>query len=326
MRRRDFIILLAGAMAAWPLAARAQQVAMPVIGFLGNTSPALFQSRIVALRNGLNDNGYIDGHNLAIEYRWAEGQYDRLPALAAELVGGKVDLIVTGGTPATRAGKAATSTIPIVFAGVGDPVAAGLVDSLARPGGNVTGFSILATELTPKRLEVLLQLVPTTEIVGLLVNPNNTNTERAIGDAKEVAQAKSVTLHVLTAKTKAEIDAAFASMTDGRTWGLIVQPDGFFIGQRQQLATLALRSKVPTIFGFRDFIEAGGLISYGPSLSAAFRQAGDYAGRVLKGARPSDLPVQQPTTFELIINLKTAREVGLPVPQSLLARADEVIE
>jgi putative tryptophan/tyrosine transport system substrate-binding protein len=325
MIRREFIALAGGAAVAWPLALRAQQKSMPMIGFLGSASPGRTAPLLAAFHQGLGETGYVEGQNLAFEYRWAEGRYDRLPALAADLVVRKVDLIAADGIPAALAAKAATSTIPIVFS-VGDPVDLGLVASLARPGGNLTGVSTMAPELSSKRLELLSELVPQVGVIALLVNPTNSNTERIIGDMQEAARAKGVQLHILNAGTESEIDAAFATLVQLHAGALVVGGDPFFGNWREQLVTLAARHGVPAIYQWREFTEAGGLISYGASFTAAFRQVGIYAGRILKGAKPDDLPVQQPTTFELIVNLKTAKELGLTVPPSILARADEVIE
>ena len=325
MRRRELVLLFGGAlMAAHPL--RAQQKAVPVIGFLSSRSPSEAATVVAAFHQGLAGTGYVEEQNLAIEYRWAEGRYDRLPALAADLVGRKVDVIVaTGGTPSAVAAKSATSTIPIVFIS-SDPVKYGLVASFSRPGGNATGFSVLGDELLPKRLELLSELVPQVRVIALLVNPNNTDTERSLGDMQDAARVKRVQLHILKADTESGIDAAFTSLVQLHARALVVGADPFFDGRREQLVTLASRHAVPAIYWMREYAASGGLISYGPSLAAAYRQAGIYAGRVLKGAHPADLPVQQPAKFELVINLNSARALGLAVPQSILARADEVIE
>jgi putative tryptophan/tyrosine transport system substrate-binding protein len=325
MMRRELVLLFGGAlMAAHPL--RAQQKAMPVIGFLSSRSPGEAASVVAAFHQGLAGTGYVEGQNLAIEYRWAEGRYDRLPALADDLVGRKVDVIVaTGGTPSAVAAKGATSTIPIVFIS-SDPVKYGLVASFSRPGGNATGFSVLGDELLPKRLELLSELVPQVRVIALLVNPNNTDTERSLGDMQDAARVKGVQLHILKADSQSGIDAAFTSLVQLHAGALVVGPDPFFDGRREQLVALASRHAVPAIYWLREYAASGGLISYGPSLAAAYRQAGIYAGRILDGANPADLPVQQPTTFELVVNLKTAKALGLSVPPSILARADEVIE
>jgi putative tryptophan/tyrosine transport system substrate-binding protein len=326
MRRRELMLLLGGAMTAWPFATRAQQKAMPVISFLGSTSPGPYAPFVAAFRQGLAETGYVEGQNLAIEYRWAEGSYDRLPALATDLVGRKVDLIATSGSPSAPAAKGATSTIPIVFTALGDPVGAGLVASLARPGGNLTGSSIMAIELTAKRLELLYELVPQAGVIALLVNPNGLNAEPTIREAQKAARAKGVQLAILRTGTESEIDAAFASLVQLHAGGLIVGAEPFFTSRRDQLVALAARHAVPAIYELREFAASGGLISYGASITASYRLAGIYAGKILKGAKPADMPIEQPTKFELVINLKTANALGLTVPQSILARADEVIE
>ena len=326
MKRRKLMLMLGGA-AALPLAARAQQKAMPVVGFLDGGSPGPAAPFVAAFHQGLSETGYIEGRNLAIEYRWAEGGYDRLPALAADLVDHKVDVILAwGGTPVGLAAKTATSTIPIVFVGLSNPVGAGLVASLARPGGNVTGFSIFTFELIPKWLELISELAPQAKPIALLVNPNSPLTERVIRDAQEAARASGKQLDILKAESDSEIDAAFTSLLRQQAGGLIVAGDSFFFSRREWLAALALRHAVPAIFTSREAALAGGLISYGTNYKNASRGAGVYTGQILKGEKPADLPVQQPTKFELVINLKTAQALGVTVPQALLARADEVIE
>jgi len=302
----------------------AQQKAMPVIGLLGSTSTG---ANVLAFRQGLSDAGYLEGQNVAIEPRWAEGRYDRLPALAAELVGQKVDVIVTmGGTPPALAAKNATSTIPIVFS-TGDPVERGLVASLARPGGNLTGVSIMLTELMPKRLDLLSQLAPQAGVIALLVNPNNAiAAEPMIRNVREAARAKGLQFHILKAGTESEIEAAYAALAQLRDRALLVTLDPLFNNRIDQLVALAARYVIPAIYASRDFAAAGGLMSYGPSLVYSVRQQGVYAGKILNGARPADLPVEQPTRFELVVNLKTASVLGLTIPPSILARADEVIE
>jgi len=325
MKRRAFISFLGGAIAP-PLSARAQQKAMPVIGFLNGTSPGPFAPYLATFRQGLSETGYTEGQNVAIEYRWAEGHYDWLPELAADLVGRKVDVIAaTGGTPPAQAAKSATSAIPIVFAS-GNPVGDGLVTNLARPDGNLTGVSFLLVELHPKRLELLSELVPQARVIALLVNPNAANAERTIRDVQQAARTKGVQLPILKGSTAREIDAAFTSFVQLHAGAVLIGADPFFGSQREQLVALAARHAIPAIYFLREFAKAGGLISYGASLTGAYRQAGTYVGKILKGAKPADLPVQQPTTFELAINLTTAKALGLTVPQSLLARADEVIE
>jgi putative ABC transport system substrate-binding protein len=325
MKRRELMLLLGGAMTA-ARGLRAQQKAMPVIGFLHFGSPGPFAYQVAAFRQGLNQTGYVEGQDVAIETRWAEGRYDRLPALAADLVGRKVDLIVAEGPPSASAAKNATSTIPIVFTVGTDPVADGLVASLARPGGNLTGVSIMASELAAKRLELLSELVPQARVIALLVNPNNPIVESMIRDVQEASRAKGVQLLVLKAGSESEIDGAFASLVQWHAGALIVGDDVFFTTRREQLVALASRYRVPTIYPSRESVAAGGLISYGTSIMAVDRQLGIYAGKILKGAKPADLPVEQPTRFELVVNLNTAKDLGLTVPPSILARADEVIE
>jgi putative ABC transport system substrate-binding protein len=325
MNRREFITVIGGAAVSWPLAAHAQQKAMPVIGYLHFAAPA-YTPTATAFLQGLSETGYVEGQNVAIEYRWAEGQYDRLPAMAADLVGRKVDLIAAFGPPPAKAAKSATSTIPIVFEVGNDAVEAGLVASLARPGGNATGLSILFTQLTPKRLELLCELIPQAKTIALLVNPNSPTAEPSIRGAQEAARAKGVQLSILNASTESEIDAAFATFVNLQADGLIIAADPFFDTRREQLVAPAAHYKVPTIYFERAFSTAGGLISYGTSLPAVYRQMGIYAGRILKGEKPADLPVEQPTKFEMIINLKTAKVLGLTVPPKLIFTADEVIE
>jgi putative ABC transport system substrate-binding protein len=327
VNRRDLLTLLGGAALAWPLALRAQQKATPVIGYLSGSSPGPSAPQVAAFHQGLADSGYVEGQNLAVEYHWAEGNYDRLPALAAGLVDRKVDLIAaSGGPPSAQAAKGATSTIPIVFVSGDDPVAIGLVASLARPGGNLTGVSFLTVAVNQKRLELLSELVPEARVIALLVNPNNSITEGIITDVHQAARAKQVELHVLKAGSESEIDAAFASLAQLQAGAVVVASDAFLSSRRGRLVALASRHAVPAIYESREFATSGGLITYGTSLTAVYRQVGVYAGQILKGAKPADLPVQQPTKFELVINLKTAQALGLTVPQTLLARADEVIE
>jgi putative ABC transport system substrate-binding protein len=324
MKRREFITLL-GAAASLPLAARAQQKTVPVIGYFHFATPE-YTPMAASFLQGLKEAGYVAGQNVAIEYRWAEGQYDRLPAMAAELVGRKVDLIAAFGPPLARAAKNATATIPIVFEVGNDAVAAGLVASLARPGGNATGLSILFTQLTPKRLELLCELVPQARTIALLVNPNSPTAEPSIQGTQEAARAKGVQLSVLNASTDSQIDAAFATFATTPADGLVIAADPFFDTRRERLIGPAARSRMPTIYFSRESVAAGGLISYGSSLGDVYRQMGVYAARILKGEKPADLPVEQPTKFEMAINLKTANALGLRVPPKLIFTADEVIE
>lgn len=323
--RRAFCWTLAGVFVAPGIATAQTSKAMPVIGVLSANSASTSSGPFMtAFRQGLSEAGYVEGQNLAIEYRWSDGNYDRLSELAADLVGRKVDLIMAGSPPAARAARSATSTIPIIFRGGADPVGEGLVASLARPGGNVTGVST-ADDVTAKRFELLCELVLRARVIALLVNPNGGNAERVIRDVHEAARAKGLQLHVLKARSESEIDTAFASLVQLHPGALVVAADPFLSGQREQLVALASRSAVPSIYAWREFVASGGLMSYGASLTSAFRLVGNYVGKVLKGAKPADLPVQQAAKYELVINLKTAKSLGLTIPQSLLLRADEVI-
>jgi putative ABC transport system substrate-binding protein len=330
MKRREFMLVLSAAVMA-AQAVGAQQKAMTIIGWLNPSSPPANMGDLVRgrIHQGLSDTGFVEGQNMVSEYRWAEFHYDRLPALAADLVSRKVDLIIANaGSPTALAAKSATSTIPIVFTSVGDPVGIGLVASLARPGGNVTGFTNIGIELMPKLVELLTELVPQAKVVALLVNPSNAAAEGSIKNAQEAARVKGIQLPVLKAVTEGEIDTAFGSLGELQAGGLVVDADGFFnSGNRvAQIVALAARYAVPAVYAFPQSVSAGGLISYGTDPDAFYRQAGIYAGRILKGERPADLPVQQPTIFKLVVNLKTAKTLGLTVPPLILARADEVIE
>ena len=324
MKRRAFIAGLGGA-AVWPLAARAQQQAVPVSGFLNSASPGGYASNVAAFRQGLKEAGYVQGQNVAVEYRWADGQYDRLPAMAAELVRRQVTVIVAN-SPGNLAAKVATTTIPIVFTTASDPVQIGLVASLARPGGNVTGATEFGVEVTPKQLELAHELVPTATVIAVLVNPTNPNAEPVLRELQAAAHILGVQLHVLHASAEREFDTVFASLGQLGAGALVIGPDPLFIAQSEQLAASALRHAVPAISSIRDFVAAGGLMSYGGSNPDMYRIAGVYAGRILKGEKPADLPVQQATKIELIINLKTAKALGLEIPLSIWLRADEVIE
>jgi putative ABC transport system substrate-binding protein len=328
MRRRKFIELMGGTAVGWPLAARAQQRPLPLIGFLSNASPDLYTTRLRAFRKGLKDQEYVEGQNVAIEYRWAGGQNNRLPVLAAELVHRPVDVIAAGGgTPAALAAKTATATIPIVFAVSADPIKIGLVASLNRPGGNLTGITNLNLELGPKRLELLRELIPTATIIALLINPTSPSiAEDFLRALQPAASTLRLQLHVLQASTEQDFDRAFAALAQLRADALLIMPDVFFNSRIEQLAALSLRHLVPAIFEYRPFVAAGGLISYGSDETEYYRLVGIYAGRILKGEKPADLPVVQSTKVELLINLKTAKALGITVPLALSGRADEVIE
>jgi len=328
MKRREFITLLGGAAASWPIAARAQQPAMPLIGFLSSETPSGYAFRAAAFRQGLSEAGYVESRNVAIEYRWAEGHYDRLPALAADLVRRQVAVIAAAGTQSALAAKAATTTIPIVFSTAADPVAEGLVASLARPGGNATGVNNLATELVQKQIEKLHQMVPAATAIAALVNPTNPTLAEP---ATKAVQAAGRTLglkmiHIIQASTERDIDAAFATLFRLGAGALVVCPDTFFTSRRDQIAALAIRHAIPVIYHLRELPAAGGLMSYGPSATDGYRRVGIYAARILKGERPGDLPVQRATKFDLVINLTTAKVLGLEVPFYLQQLADEVIE
>ena len=327
MRRRTAITLLGGVAIAWPLAGQAQQAAIPVIGFLSGASPAPFAHLAAAFRQGLNETGFIDGQHLVIEYRWAEGRFDRLPVMANELVARQVAVLVaTGGDGSALAAKAATSTIPIVFSAGGDPVANGLVASLGRPGGNLTGVSLFTTLLEAKRLGLLREALPSATTIGLLADERDSSAGGMVKDAEEGARRLGVRLVVVKAEADGEFDAAFASLVQQRADALVIGNSPFFNNRRERLVALAARHKLPAIYEFREFAMAGGLMSYGTHLADMYRQIGVYTGRILKGAKPGDLPVLQPTRFELFINLKTAKALGLTIPQTLLLRADEVIQ
>jgi putative tryptophan/tyrosine transport system substrate-binding protein len=321
VKRREFIAFLGGAAVAWPLAALAQESAMPVVGYLNGRSRDTDTPFLVAFHRGLNETGYVEGRNVTIEYRWAEGQYDRLPEMAADLVRRQV-AVIAANTPAAPVAKAATTKTPIVFLTADDPVENGLVTSLNRPGGNITGVSLISGALGGKQLGLLRELVPAATLVGFLVNPTNPNSQAYVRGVQEAARTLGQQIHILNASTETEIDTAF----QGRAAALVVAPDGFFISRSDQLVMLAVHHAVPTMYPFREFTAASGLISYGVSLSDQYRQFGIYTGKILQGAKPADLPVLQPTTFELVINLKTAKMIGLTIPPGVLAIADEVIE
>ena len=325
MRRREFIGIAGGA-AVWPLAARAQQKAVPVIGYLSVGVPDRAGPFLAAFRQGLSETGHVDGQTVAVEYRWAEGHYDRLPGLADDLVRRKVDVIVATPFSVAVAAQNATSSIPIVFISGVDPVAAGLVTSLPRPGGNLTGVNFLTAELVPKRIELISDLVSHAKSIALLLNPNNSNADRVIRYGQDAARERGERLDVIKAGTEAEIDAAFNMIRELNADGLVIGPDTFLYNQAERIAELALRHPIPASGESREFVAAGGLVSYGTKYTAVYREVGAYVGRILNGAKPADLPVQQPTKFELVINLKTAKALGLEVPPAVLARADEVIE
>jgi putative ABC transport system substrate-binding protein len=326
MRRREFIAFV-GTAAAWPLAARAQQPNMPVVGFLNVASSDGYRPRTAAFRQGLQETGYAEGQNVAIEYRWAEGRSDRLPAMVGDLIHRQVAVIAATGTQAALAAKAATKTIPIVFETGGDPIQLGLVASLSRPSGNVTGVTQLNAQIVPKELEVLHELLPTAKTVALLVNPASPAVaDEETREAASATQMLGLELHVLKASTEAQLEAVFANLSQSQISGLVVGPEGFFASHIGQLAALAVRHKVPTVYTGREFAAAGGLVSYGATTTSAYHLAGVYTGRVLKGEKPADLPVQQATKFELYINFKTAKALGITVPLPLSGRADEVIE
>jgi putative tryptophan/tyrosine transport system substrate-binding protein len=326
MQRREFITLLGGAAATWPLAVRAQQPAMPVVGFLHQGSSQPSTHPIDAFRRGLQEAGYVEGRNVTLEFRWADGEYDRLPALAADLVRGHASVIGAALLPAARAAKAATTTIPVVFISGSDPVETGLVTSLNRPTENVTGVSLFSVPLIAKRLELLHEVVPTASFIAVLVNPDNPNATSNERGIEAAASAMRLRTEFIKASSERDFDAAFATIVRQRPGALIVSADGFFAARREHLAALAARYAVPTMYFQREFVAAGGLISYGANSPDMYHQAGVYTGRILKGAKPADLPVVQPTRLELAINLKTAKTLGLDVPPTLLARADEVIE
>jgi len=327
MRRREFITLGGGAVIAWPLTAHAQQPAMPVIGWLSARSPAEAASVLQAFRQGLGQVGYFEGKNVTIEYRWAEGRYDRLPALAAELVSRQVTVIAaTGGEPSPLAAKAATTTIPIVCTLGGDPVETGLVASLNQPGGNLTGTTIMTLEMASKRVDLVHQIAPTATAVAMLINPRFPGARAEAREVQHAARSLGIDINLLNASTESEIDAAFTAIVEQRNGALIIGTDPFLLGQRDQLVRLAARHMIPTIYFLREFVEAGGLMSYGPNIANGYRQAGVYVGLILNGANPAVLPIVRPTQFQIYLNIKTAKALGLQIPPLLLALADEVIE
>jgi putative ABC transport system substrate-binding protein len=327
MRRREFITLASSAAIAWPLASRAQQPAMPVIGFLNSASAAEWTRFLTAFRRGLRETGFVEGLNVTIEFRWAQGQYDRLPTLATELVNrGIAVLVATGGSTSTLAAKAATTTIPIVFSTGGDPVKEGLVASLDKPGGNSTGVSLLTNVLVAKRLEILREVVPNASTIGVLLNPSGAGASSQLEDVEKAARTIGQQVHILRASSERELEAVYATIVQTRIGALIVGGDPFFSSRRNQLVALAARDRIPSIYEWREYAEAGGLMSYGSDLADGYHQVGIYAGRILKGDKPADLPVVQLTKVEFVLNLKTARSLGLTISLPLLGRADEVIE
>jgi len=327
MRRREFITLVGGAAAGWPLVARAQQPAMPVVGILGTTTPDDFADRVAAFREGLKEVGYVEGQNVVIEYRWPEGHYDRLPTLASDLVRRQVAVIAAvGGEPSALAAKAATTTIPIVFSIGGDPIRVGLVSNLNRPGGNITGVNFFQSDIGAKRLGLMHELLPKATVIGFLVNPTFTDAEAEISDANEAAVRLGMQTHIVEAHMVDEFDTAFATLVQQKVEAILLANDAFFLRERGRLIALAARYGMAAVYNWREFAADGGLMSYSPSLTQGYRQVGIYTGRILKGEKPADLPVQQPTKFEFVINLKTAKALGLTFPSGLIAIADEVIE
>ena len=327
MRRREFIAIFAGGAGTWPIDTLAQQSVIPVIGFLSSASPKPYAGRVTGFRKGLNEAGYIDGRDVTIEFRWAQGQYDRLPGFAADLVRQNVAVIVSsGGDVAAFAAKAATASIPIVVVSGSDPVKAGLVVSFNRPGGNITGASFVATELETKRLELLRDLLPTAAVIGILINPTNPAAESRSKNLQMAARTLDRDIHIVNVSDEGDLETAFATLTQQSAGALLVSTDSFFTSQRDRLVALAARYALPTIYPWREFVEAGGLMSYGPVINDVYRQAGIYTGRILKGEKPADLPFVRPTRFELVVNLKTAEALGLTIPPLIRARADEIIE
>ena len=327
MRRREFMALAGGMAAAWPFAARAQQSAMPLIGVLGFSSPEAFAAELAAFHRGLGEAGFVEGQNVAVDYRWAQGQFDRLPVLAIELAGRPLSVLAALGTPASAtAAKAATATIPIVFVSGGDPVQMGLVGSLNRPGGNATGVYMLTAALEPKRIELIRELVPNAAVIGAIVDPNSPDTKLQMEELPAAASALGRQVKIFNAGSDSEIDAAFAAVAEQKIGAVLVTSSPFYLPRREKFVALAARASVPTVYYLRAFAEAGGLMSYGTSLTDAYRLAGVYAGRILKGEKPADLPIQQSVKVELVINMKTAKTLGLTFPLTLLGRADEVIE